>query len=85
MSEEIKETLTQVLDDVIKNRAQLANQVMQQGQQIEVGKAQLVKFDGLIAALQHSVSSEVHLAEIAIKAEALKLMGDETPPAAANG
>lgn len=46
------ETINQVLTDVIANRKNLADQVATQKQQVEVGIAQLAKFDTLIAALQ---------------------------------
>ena len=47
-----KETLSQVMTDVIANRANLASQLATQKQQLEIGQAQLVKFDQLIASLQ---------------------------------
>jgi hypothetical protein len=56
MSQSI-ETLTQVLNDVAANRKNLAEQLDTQRQQIEVGEAQLIKFDTLIAALQVAVSA----------------------------
>jgi hypothetical protein len=75
-----KETLSYVIDDIIKNRAQLANQVVQQEQQIEVGKAQLVKFDALIAALQVATSSDAHLAQVDEQAAANTAVSDASSP-----
>jgi len=75
-----KETLAQVLDDVVRNRAQLANQVVQQEQQIEVGKAQLVKFDTLIAALQVSVGSDENLAIVEQQTAANAAAGEAGSP-----
>jgi hypothetical protein len=46
------ETLSQILTDVLANRKNLADQVATQRQQVEVGVAQLEKFDTLIATLQ---------------------------------
>lgn len=52
MSTKQSETLNQILNDVIANRKNLADQVATQRQQVEVGVAQLEKFDTLIATLQ---------------------------------
>lgn len=52
MSNKHTETLSQILADVMANRKNLADQVATQRQQIEVGVAQLEKFDTLIATLQ---------------------------------
>jgi cell division septum initiation protein DivIVA len=82
-----KETLAFVLDDIIKNRAQLANQVAQQEQQIEVGKAQLVKFDTLIATLQVASSTDAHIAQVDEQAAAniaASDAGSPTVPASAS-
>lgn len=46
------QTLEQILTDVLANRKNLADQVANQRQQIDVGVAQLAKFDTLIATLQ---------------------------------
>lgn len=52
MSTPQAETLNQILTDVLANRKNLADQVDSQKQQVEVGEAQLTKFDTLIATLQ---------------------------------
>lgn len=52
MSTQQTETLNQILTDVLANRKNLADQVANQKQQVEVGEAQLTKFDTLIATLQ---------------------------------
>lgn len=52
MSNPQSDTLNQILVDVIANRKNLADQLANQKQQLEVGEAQLTKFDTLIASLQ---------------------------------
>lgn len=52
MSTKQTETLNQILTDVMANRKNLADQISTQRQQVEVGVAQLEKFDTLIATLQ---------------------------------
>jgi hypothetical protein len=56
MSQQL-ETLAQVLKDITANRKALADQTDTQRQQVEVGVAQLAKFDTLIATLQVVVES----------------------------
>ncbi|MFI5397588.1 MAG: hypothetical protein ACHQ9S_18785 [Candidatus Binatia bacterium] len=51
------ETLTQVIKDIVQNRKNLADQIVTQKLQVEVGEAQLVKFDSLIAVLQVASNS----------------------------
>ena len=53
-----------VLNDIITNRAALAQQIANQEAQIEGGKSQLVKFDALIAALQVASADEKSLLAI---------------------
>jgi hypothetical protein len=52
MSTKQSETLNQILTDVIANRKNLSDQIGTQKQQLEIGVAQLEKFDTLIASLQ---------------------------------
>ncbi len=56
MSQQI-ETINQVLVDIVANRKNLASQIETQKQQVEIGIAQLAKFDTLIAVLQVSADS----------------------------
>ena len=52
MSDTQLETVNQVIKDIVANRKNLADQVEVQKQQVEVGIAQLAKFDSLIAVLR---------------------------------
>jgi hypothetical protein len=59
------DTLNQILVDVVANRKNLAAQIDTQKQQVEVGIAQLAKFDVLIATLQVTLDSDDVLAAAA--------------------
>lgn len=75
-----KETLSQVIDDIIKNRANLANQVVQNKQSVEVGEAQLVKFDTLIASLQVALNMEGFMDAVAIQEAANAAASNDSSP-----
>jgi hypothetical protein len=74
-----KETLTQVLTDVLANRVNLSNQLDQQKQQLEIGQAQLDKFDILIASLQTSVANDTALEAIDTQHAANKAVSSISP------
>jgi len=65
MTDTRTDTLNQVLTDIVANRKNLANQLDTQRQQIEIGEAQLGKFDTLIATLQVSLDTPAVLDQIA--------------------
>lgn len=82
-----KETLSHVMADIIANRKNLSDQLNTQKQQLEVGEAQLVKFDQLIATLQVASSSDELVAQIDDQAAVNAAAGTNAAPslpAAAN-
>lgn len=58
------DTFNQILTDVVANRKNLVNQLDTQRQQIEIGEAQVAKFDTLIASLQVTLDTPAILAAI---------------------
>lgn len=75
MSADVIATLTQILSDVQNNRNSLASQVDTQKQQVEIGVAQLAKFDTLIAALQTVIVDEQALENIVVQQAANTVAG----------
>ena len=79
-----KELLTDVLSNVIQNAAGLKAQIAQQEEQIAGGKAQLTKFDSLIATLQVSLQNDNVMAAIDTQAAANALISPTDASGAAN-
>jgi hypothetical protein len=77
------ETLNQILTDVVANRKNLASQLETQQQQIEVGTAQLAKFDTLIATLQVALDTPASM-EAILQQEAANAVVSPTDAAAAS-
>jgi hypothetical protein len=84
MSSNQVESLNQILTDVVANRKALANQVETQKQQVEIGLAQLVKFDTLISLLQVGLDSPVVLEAAATQEAANATISPIGAGAAAN-
>lgn len=84
MSQEVKETLNAVLQNILQNHASLKKQVDDQIEQIKVGNDQLAKFDVLIASLQVAIGNDSHLTAVVTQAGANALFSPTLPAAASN-
>lgn len=78
------DTLNQILTDVVANRKNLASQIETQQQQLEIGQAQLGKFDTLIATLQVALDTPAVLEAATQQEAANAIVSPTTAPAAAN-
>jgi cell division septum initiation protein DivIVA len=75
-----KENLDALLNDIVNNRKHLANQVEQSKQSMEVGIAQLAKFDVLIATLQLAQSNGTMIEQIETQAAANAAVSNDSSP-----
>ena len=84
MSDTQLETVNQVIKDIVANRKNLADQVEVQKQQVEVGIAQLAKFDSLISVLQVASNSPKVLEAALVQEAANATVSPTGESAAAN-
>lgn len=78
------ETLNQILTDVVANRKRLADETDTHRQQIEIGEAQLGKFDTLIALLQVGLDTPAYLGAATVQEAANATVSPTGAAAAAN-
>jgi hypothetical protein len=78
------DTLNQILTDVVANRKNLASQIETQQQQLEIGQAQLGKFDTLIATLQVALDTPAVLEAATQQEAANAIVSPTTAPAPVN-
>jgi hypothetical protein len=90
MTVNVKEHLTKIINDVVANRANLANQVEAQKQQLDVNQSQLEYFDTIIAGMKVQLADQTD--ETVQKILAVRSapgltdkVGVEVPPLAAAG
>ena len=83
MSEQV-ETLTQVASEIVASRKALVEQLEGAKLQLEVGAAQLKKFDTLIATLQVAIDTPAVLEAALVQEAANATISPPGPAAASN-
>lgn len=84
MSQEVKQTLNEILENILQNHAALQKQINDQLAQLAGGQEQLRKFDVLIASLQVAIQTGSHLEAVVTQAGANALFSPTLPASASN-